>query len=108
MSAIEQRHPRAYSIALEINPANMNWIGDKDKLLRIVDSITSDVLGSYDLDQLDDFLLGVLMDYVGGVLVQLDDELKWDVPGQSDRMEDALLNFLGRRWVFFKAKGRLR
>lgn len=109
MSSIADRHPKAYEIATtRIDPAKMSWIGNKDDLLAIVDAVTADVLHGHDLDHLDPFLLGVLQEYVAGVLVQLDDELGWDVPGQSDTFEDALLAFLGRRWVFFKATGRLR
>jgi len=109
MATLEQRHPKAYSIAVEeIEASNMSWIGDKAALIRIVDSITTDVLGRHDIAQLDGFLLQILMDYVGRTMVQLDAELGWDVPGQSDQFEDALLNFLGQRWVFFRATGRLR
>ena len=109
MSSIADRHPKAYEIATtRIDPAKMSWIDNKADLLAIVDSITADVLHGHDLDHLDPFLLAILQDYVANVLVQLDADLGWDVPGQSDQFEDALLAFLGRRWVYFKATGRLR
>lgn len=110
MSTLQTRHPEAYRIGAAMNASDVNWIRDKKSLIGIVDSVTDDVLAGYDIKDIagDDFLLKVLGDYVAGVLLSMDEHFGWDVPGQPDSFEDALLGFLGRRWLFYRATGRLR
>lgn len=110
MHPLERRHPKAYALGANLGPDNVNWIADKDQILKIVDAIADDVLAGQPLEDLpyDPFTVGILGDYAARILLQMDAHFGWDVPGQSEAMEDALLGFLARRWVFFRATGRLR
>ena len=110
MHPLEKRHPKAYALGQALNADNVNWLRDKQQIIAIVDAIADDVLAGQPLEDLpyDPFTIGILGDYAATILLQMDAHFGWDVVSQSETMEDALLGFLARRWVFFRATGRLR
>lgn len=110
MSSLQSRHPQAYAIAANI-PANpFSWYGSKDELQRVVAAITADVLNGHDIKEVaaDPFLLATLQDYAAQSLIAFDAEFDWDAPRMSDSTEDYFLGWLARRWLFWRATGRLR
>ena len=108
--SLQTRHPKAYAIAAQIPADPFDWIASKEDLKRVVDEISTDILGNVRTADVaaDPFLMSVLQDYAAQALVACDAEFGWDAPRMSDSTEDYFLAWLARRWIFWRATGRLR